>query len=204
MNIHCPPPLNLQVFEPTLFGDDRGFFLETWNQARYAEAGLSASFVQDNISRSSHKVLRGLHFQNPTPQGKLVSVLEGEVFDVAVDIRVGSPTFAKWFGIILDGSSKRQLYVPENFAHGFVVLSEYATFLYKCTSAYESAHENSLIWNDPMLNIEWPVDEPILSNKDSQGKSLQQLKDEGRLPRFEGKCTPYSEGSCTAVDSVTI
>lgn len=195
MKILTSPPLNLQVIEPTVFGDERGFFLEAWNQTRYAEAGLSASFVQDNISRSSRKVLRGLHFQNPAPQGKLVSVLEGEVFDVAVDIRVGSPTFAKWFGVILDGSSKRQMYVPENFAHGFVVLSEYATFLYKCTSVYAPTYDNCLLWNDPLLNIEWPVNEPVLSAKDTQGKPLQQLKDEGRLPRFEKECESTHGGS---------
>jgi dTDP-4-dehydrorhamnose 3,5-epimerase len=195
MKILTSPPLNLQVIEPTVFGDERGFFLEAWNQTRYAKAGLIASFVQDNISRSSRKVLRGLHFQNPAPQGKLVSVLEGEVFDVAVDIRVGSPTFAKWFGVILDGSSKRQMYVPENFAHGFVVLSEYATFLYKCTSVYAPTYDNCLLWNDPLLNIEWPVDEPVLSAKDSQGKSLQQLKDEGRLPQFEKECESTRGGS---------
>jgi dTDP-4-dehydrorhamnose 3,5-epimerase len=195
MKMHQSPPLNLQVFEPAIFGDDRGYFLEAWNQTRYAEAGLNASFVQDNISRSSQKVLRGLHFQNPAPQGKLVSVLEGEVFDVAVDIRVGSPTFAKWLGIILDASSKRQMYVPENFAHGFVVLSEYATFLYKCTSVYAPAYDNCLIWNDPMLNIEWPVDEPVLSTKDSQGKTLQQLNDEGRLPLFDKGCDSANTGS---------
>lgn len=184
MKIHQSPPLNLQVFEPTVFGDDRGYFLEAWNESRYAEAGLNAHFVQDNISRSSRNVLRGLHFQNPSPQGKLVSVLEGEVFDVAVDIRVGSPTFGHWFGIILDGTSKRQMYVPENFAHGFVVLSEYATFVYKCTALYAPASDNCLIWNDPMVNIDWPVEKPALSAKDSQGKTLQQLKDERRLPLF--------------------
>lgn len=182
MKVLQSPPLNLQVFEPTVFGDERGYFLEAWNHDRYAEAGLHATFVQDNISRSSRNVLRGLHFQNPSPQGKLVSVLEGEVFDVAVDIRVGSPTFGQWFGVILDGISKRQMYVPENFAHGFVVLSEYATFVYKCTSVYAPTYDNCLIWNDPMLKIDWPVKEPILSAKDSQGKTLQQLKDEGRLP----------------------
>ena len=172
------------IFEPAVFGDTRGFFVEAWNQERYAEAGLNANFVQDNISRSARNVLRGLHFQNPDPQGKLVSVLEGEVFDVAVDVRVGSPTFGEWFGVILDGSSKRQMYVPEGFAHGFVVLSEVATFMYKCTSLYAPAHESALIWNDPMVNIEWPVDQPFISAKDNQGLTLQQLKDEGRLPLY--------------------
>jgi dTDP-4-dehydrorhamnose 3,5-epimerase len=172
------------VFEPKVFGDARGFFMESWNHERYAKAGLDVMFKQDNISKSAKGVLRGLHYQWPEPQGKLVSVLEGEVFDVAVDIRVGSPTFKQWVGIRLSGENKKQFYVPEGFAHGFVVLSETATFMYKCTHFYRPELEHCILWNDPELGIEWPMNfEPSLSAKDAKGLSLRDINP-AHLPRY--------------------
>jgi dTDP-4-dehydrorhamnose 3,5-epimerase len=172
------------LIEPDVFGDARGFFLETWNRRRYRDAGLDQEFVQDNMSLSRKGILRGLHFQNPNPQGKLVQVLQGEVFDVVVDIRVGSPTFGRWFGALLSGENHRQLYVPEGFAHGFCVLSETALFSYKCTDFYNPGAEYSLRWDDPDLGITWPVENPILSAKD---QSARYLKDFPRdvLPVFQ-------------------
>ena len=160
------------VVEPYVFGDERGFFLETWNQARYEDAGLPGNFVQDNLSFSSRGVLRGLHFQNPHPQGKLVHVLQGEVFDVAVDIRVGSPTFGRWVGVSLSSENKRQLWVPEGFAHGFVVTSEKALFSYKCTDFYHREAEAGVVWNDPDIGIDWPIANPTLSDKDRAAPRL--------------------------------
>jgi dTDP-4-dehydrorhamnose 3,5-epimerase len=171
------------IIEPKVFGDERGFFMESWNGRRYEEAGLPGRFVQDNLSFSTHGVLRGLHFQNPQPQGKLVSVLRGEVFDVAVDIRVGSPTFGKWTGVTLSAESKRQLYVPPDFAHGFVVTSESALFFYKCTDYYASSSEGIVLWNDPGIGIEWPTDAPILSERDSAAPPLKEIP-EKVLPRY--------------------
>lgn len=173
------------VIEPKVFGDDRGFFFETWNQARYAAAGVPETFVQDNLSFSRRGVLRGLHFQNPHAQGKLVYVLMGEVFDVAVDIRVGSSTFGQWASVVLSGESKRQIYIPPGFAHGFCVTSESALFAYKCTDAYVPQAEGCVLWNDPALGIEWPIAQPELSEKDQQGIRLAELPRE-RLPRYEG------------------
>ena len=173
------------VVEPDVFGDERGFFLETWNRARYEEAGLPGDFVQDNLSFSSRGVLRGLHFQNPHPQGKLVYVLQGEVFDVAVDIRVGSPTFGRWTGVSLSSENKRQLWVPEGFAHGFVVTSETALFSYKCTDLYHREAEASVLWNDPDIGIEWPVKEPTLSTKDLAAPTLKESPADG-LPKYAG------------------
>ncbi len=173
------------VVEPQVFGDARGFFFETYRAQRYAEAGIPASFVQDNVSLSERGVLRGLHLQNPNPQGTLIYVLQGEVFDVAVDVRVGSPTFARWTGIILSGENKLQLYVPEGFAHGFCVLSETALFAYKCTGVYDQACELSVAWNDPAIDIQWPVDAPLLSPRDAAAPPLGDI-DPGRLPRFAG------------------
>ena len=170
------------IFEPDVFGDARGFFLETYNEARYREHGLPA-FVQDNLSYSERGVLRGLHFQHPNAQGKLVSVLQGEVFDVAVDVRVGSPTFGRWTGVYLSGENKRQLYVPEGFAHGFVVTGDAALFQYKCTAYYSPKTEHSLLWNDPDIGIEWPVDKPSLSAKDRAALPLSEIPAE-RLPRY--------------------
>jgi dTDP-4-dehydrorhamnose 3,5-epimerase len=171
------------ILEPKVFGDERGFFMETWNARRYEEAGLPARFVQDNLSYSARGVLRGLHFQNPQPQGKLVSVLRGEVFDVAVDIRVGSPTFGRWTGVTLSADNKRQFYVPENFAHGFVVTSEVALFFYKCTDYYAPSSEGIVLWNDPDIGIEWPIDAPTLSERDRAAPPLREIP-EGNLPRY--------------------
>jgi dTDP-4-dehydrorhamnose 3,5-epimerase len=162
------------VIEPKVFGDHRGFFVETYNAERYRAAGLDATFVQDNLSFSRKGVLRGLHFQNPTPQGKLVSVLQGSVYDVAVDLRRNSPSFGQWFGLTLDEEKKIQFYVPPGFAHGFVVTSETALFAYKCTALYNPASEKSLAWDDPDLDISWPKDlELQLSAKDRAGRRLR-------------------------------
>lgn len=173
------------IIEPRVFGDARGFFMETWNAARYAEAGIALDFVQDNLSFSRRGVLRGLHFQKPNPQGKLVYVLEGEVFDVAVDIRVGSPTFGQWESVVLSSENRRQFYVPPGFAHGFCVTSETALFAYKCTDLYNPAAEGSVLWNDPDLAIPWPVSDPELSAKDKVGVRLKDFPGD-RLPLFEG------------------
>lgn len=160
---------------PQIFGDDRGFFMETYNQEKAIDLGLPASFVQDNHSKSSKGVLRGLHYQCPQWQGKLVRVVQGEIFDVAVDIRSGSPTFGQWVGYVLNDENKQQLYVPEGFAHGFVVTSDTAEVVYKCTSLYEPEQEGSLLWNDPDIGIEWPVESPLLSGKDELGQRLIDL-----------------------------
>lgn len=162
------------LFEPKVFGDARGFFFESFNHARFDEAvGYRVNFVQDNHSKSSKGVLRGLHYQIQQAQGKLVRVVQGEVFDVAVDLRKSSPTFGRWVGERLSGDNKKQLWVPAGFAHGFVVLSETAEFLYKTTDYYAPAHERSLLWNDPALGIEWPFEgEPVLSDKDRNAKVL--------------------------------
>lgn len=159
------------LIEPRVFGDDRGFFYESFNHARFEKAiGTQVSFVQDNHSRSARHVLRGLHYQIQQPQGKLVRVVQGEVFDVAVDLRRDSPTFGRWVGEILSEQNKRQLWVPEGFAHGFFVLSESADFLYKTTNYYAPEHERCIIWNDPELGIGWPTEgAPVLSTKDAMG-----------------------------------
>jgi dTDP-4-dehydrorhamnose 3,5-epimerase len=172
----------LLLIEPKVFGDARGYFLETWNQRLYRQCGLDAEFVQDNLSFSRRGTLRGLHFQNPTPQGKLVSVLQGEVFDVAVDIRRSSPAFGRWHGVRLSGEDKRQFYIPPGFAHGFVVLSETAMFHYKCTNFYSPKDELTIRWNDPALAIQWPVKEPLLSEKDGNGSLLRDLPIERLFP----------------------
>ncbi len=173
------------VLEPRVFGDERGFFMETWNEARYEEAGLPARFVQDNLSFSARGVLRGLHFQNPDQQGKLVYVLQGEVFDVAVDIRVGSPTFGEWEAAILSSENKHQFYIPEGFAHGFLVMSDSALFAYKCTAKYNAKAEGIVLWNDPEIGIEWPVEAPpTLSEKDRAAPPLAEIPTE-RLPRYK-------------------
>lgn len=164
----------VMIFEPKIFGDDRGFFFESFNQRLFAQAtGRSLDFVQDNHSKSARNVLRGLHYQIRQPQGKLVRVTAGEVFDVAVDLRRASPTFGQWVGVHLSADNKRQLWVPEGFAHGFLVLSESAEFLYKTTDFYAPEHERCLRWDDPALAIEWPLQgTPILSAKDEQGQRL--------------------------------
>jgi len=163
------------IFEPKVFGDARGFFVETFRDSLCREHGIPA-FVQDNQSRSRRGVLRGLHYQTVQPQGKLVRVATGRVFDVAVDVRRGSPTFGQWAGVVLDDVSHRQFYVPPNFAHGFVVLSETADFVYKCTDYYHPASEASILWNDPDVGIEWPaevLDAVLLSDKDRQAPQLK-------------------------------
>jgi dTDP-4-dehydrorhamnose 3,5-epimerase len=173
------------LIEPQVFEDDRGFFLETWSSQRYADAGLPAMFVQDNLSRSARGVLRGLHLQHPFGQGKLVQVIEGEVFDVAVDLRMGSRTFGKWVGYTLTGSSKCQLYIPPGFAHGFCVTSEDAIFSYKCTEVYRPEAELGVRWDDPNVGVEWPLTTPrIVSTKDRSFQLLCGIP-EYRLPRFK-------------------
>ncbi|MHC4552570.1 MAG: dTDP-4-dehydrorhamnose 3,5-epimerase [Planctomycetota bacterium] len=173
------------ILQPKVFGDKRGFFMETWNRQRYIEAGIKDEFVQDNVSSSSKGVLRGLHFQNPNAQGKLVQVLVGEVLDVAVDIRVGSPTFGKVVSTILSEENRRQFYVPIGFAHGFCVLSDLALFSYKCTDFYSQPDEGSVLWNDPDLAIDWAIDNPGLSEKDMNAPRLKDIPKD-RLPVYEG------------------
>ncbi len=171
------------VLEPKVFGDARGFFYESFNRDKLAAAGLSMQFVQGNVSRSSEGVLRGLHFQNPKAQGKLVSVLEGEVWDVAVDIRRGSPTFGQWEAVLLSAENKRHFWIPEGFAHGFAVVSERAVFCYQCTAAYDAAADAGLRWNDAALGIDWPLAEPTLSPKDAKAPFLADIPPE-RLPLY--------------------
>ena len=161
------------VIEPRVFRDDRGYFLESYQRDRYREAGITEDFVQDNHSYSSRGTLRGLHAQIRRPQGKLVRVVEGEVFDVAVDVRPDSPHFGQWVGIHLSADNFRQIYVPAGFAHGFCVLSDVAQFEYKCTDYYDPGGEVSINWNDPSIGIEWPISEPVLSNKDLDGVPLE-------------------------------
>lgn len=176
------------VIEPRVHRDRRGFFLETWQRDRYAAAGITGPFVQDNVSLSVRGTLRGLHYQHPRAQGKLVYVLEGEVFDVAVDIRRGSPTFGRWVGERLSGENARQLWVPPGFAHGFCVLSERALFAYKCTDLYAPQCEGGVRWDDPAIGIAWPVEEPIVSDKDGRLPLLAEIAPE-RLPLFAGAAT---------------
>ncbi|KFX06793.1 MULTISPECIES: dTDP-4-dehydrorhamnose 3,5-epimerase [Pectobacterium] len=166
----------VKIVQPKVFGDARGFFLETFEKRRYQEMlNIDLDFVQDNHSRSSKGVLRGLHFQKSNPQGKLVRVVRGEVFDVAVDIRPGSPTYGAWEGVILSEENKTQFWIPPGLAHGFVVLSDVADFEYKCTDYYNPANEGCLLWNDSDVGIEWPVTEPLLSEKDKLGKRFKEL-----------------------------
>lgn len=171
------------VIEPAIFGDERGFFFETWNADRYGQLGLPDKFVQSNVSSSARGVLRGLHYQWPNPQGKLVSVLEGEVYDVAVDIRRGSPTFGRWAAVILSAENKRQFWIPEGFAHGFAVLSERAIFSYLCTAQYDKSADASVRWNDVDIAIDWPIDAPLLSDKDAAAPFLKDVASD-RLPVF--------------------
>ena len=164
------------IIEPKVFGDERGFFMETWQKPRYAEAGITEDFVQDNLSYSQKGVLRGLHLQNPKSQGKLVSVLGGEVFDVAVDVRPGSATFGEWVGVLLSSENRRQLYVPPGFAHGFCVTSDNALFTYKCTETYHPEHEIAIKWDDQDIGVKWPIENPSLSTKDQNGIALKELQ----------------------------
>lgn len=170
------------LIEPEVFADARGFFMETHHQRRYAEAGIVKPFLQDNRSHSTRNVLRGLHYQLRQPQGKLVYVISGEIYDVAVDIRRGSPTFGRWEGLYLSGDNKRQLFVPEGFAHGFCVVSETADVLYKCTDFYRPDDEYGIIWNDPTIDIVWPVESPFVSPKDGRYPALRDIP-EHLLPR---------------------
>ncbi len=172
------------IFEPRVFTDERGWFVETWSGKRYEEAGVKGSFCQDNLSFSKKGIVRGLHYQYPHPQGKLVSVVSGEVYDVAVDIRVGSPTFGKYEGVTLSEDNHRQLYIPPGFAHGFCAMSETAKFAYKCTAYYDAECEGGIIWNDPDIGIAWPVEAPLLSDKDAKFTCLKDIAVE-KLPRFE-------------------
>lgn len=164
------------VLEPRVFGDERGFFLETWQQQRYREVGMELPFVQDNHSRSTRGVLRGLHAQQRHPQGKLVRVVRGEVFDVAADIDPRSPSYRRWVGVTLSDQNHRQMWIPPGYAHGFLVLSEVADFVYKCTDYYHADDEVGVLWNDPELGVEWPLSDPVLSAKDAALPTLAQVR----------------------------
>jgi dTDP-4-dehydrorhamnose 3,5-epimerase len=177
MKIIDSPLSGLMIIQPNVFADSRGYFFEVFQRERYLECGIPP-FVQDNVSRSKHHVLRGLHFQIPYAQGKLVWVTRGDVFDVAVDIRVSSPTFGKWFGIHLSDQNHTQFYIPPGFAHGFCVLSAEADFHYKCTDIYSPSSEQGIIWNDQDVNIDWPIKNPILSPKDENYRALRDLSHE--------------------------
>ncbi len=171
----------LKIITPTVFGDERGYFMETYHEKDFKEAGIDVSFVQDNQSASKKGVLRGLHFQKEFPQDKLVRVIKGEVYDVAVDLREGSPTFGKHYGVILSEENKKQFFVPKNFAHGFLVLSEYAEFCYKCADFYHANDEGGLLYSDSEIGIEWPIPEgmePIMSEKDTKWGTIADYKKE--------------------------
>lgn len=172
------PIEGVYVISPKVFGDDRGYFMETYKYTDFAEAGLNMQFVQDNQSKSKKGVLRGLHFQTRNSQGKLVRVIKGEVYDVAIDLRDGSPTFGKHFGVLLSAENKKQFYIPENFAHGFLVTSDEAEFVYKCTNYYDPTSEAGLLWNDPDIGIDWPITtdmEILLSDKDKKQQSFREF-----------------------------
>ncbi len=173
------------VIRPTVHEDSRGFFMETYRAETLARAGLCDSFVQDNHSRSGRGILRGLHYQLHYPQTKLCRVVSGEVYDVAVDIRMGSPTFGKWYGVTLSAENKLQLYVPRGFAHGYIVRSEIADFLYKCSDYYDAADDRGILWSDPAIGITWDVSIPVLSGKDQQRPLLADVPPDW-LPRYEG------------------
>jgi dTDP-4-dehydrorhamnose 3,5-epimerase len=183
MNVRKTDLPGVLLIEPKVLGDSRGFFCETFQAARYAQAGIGGPFVQDNLSRSVHRTLRGLHFQEPRPQGKLIQVLRGTVYDVAVDVRRGSATFGRWFGIELTEAQPLQLWIPPGFAHGFCVLSDSADFFYKCTAFYAPEAERCIAWNDPRIGIRWPVTDPILSAKDREAPALDEAP---VLPEFSG------------------
>jgi dTDP-4-dehydrorhamnose 3,5-epimerase len=175
MNIISTAIADVKIFEPKVFGDDRGYFMETWNANAFRAAGVTADFVQDNQSRSAQRILRGLHYQVRQPQGKLVRVTSGQVYDVAVDLRRSSPSFGQHVGVVLSAENKRMFWVPPGFAHGFLVMSDSADFVYKCTDFYAPQFERSLLWNDPALAIDWPLkgdETPLLSAKDAAGVTL--------------------------------
>ena len=181
MNVVPTSLPGVSIFQPTVHGDLRGFFMETWHRERYAAAGVKADFAQDNVSSSTRGVLRGLHYQKPHTQGKLVYVLQGEVYDVAVDVRRGSATFGHWVGVVLSSDNRRQLWVPEGFAHGFCVTSEHCLFAYKCTDIYHREGEVGIRWDDPDIGIAWPVASPLVSEKDCQNRWLREIPPE-QLP----------------------
>jgi dTDP-4-dehydrorhamnose 3,5-epimerase len=181
LNFTETPLPGVILIEPQLFSDDRGFFMETFHAEAFADAGLPTSFMQDNHSRSRRGVLRGLHYQEPKPQGKLVRCTRGALFDVAVDVRRSSPTFAKWYGVELSESNRLMLWVPPGFAHGFCALTDEADLVYKCTSLYRSEYDRVIIWNDPAIGIEWPLRDPILSPKDAAAPRLA----EAVLPSYD-------------------
>jgi dTDP-4-dehydrorhamnose 3,5-epimerase len=186
MNVYKAPMDGVLIIEPRVYDDDRGFFMETYNQNKYRELGILSDFFQDNLSFSRKGALRGLHFQHPHEQAKLVQVLKGNVFDVTVDIRRGSTTFGKWFGVHLSDENKRQVFIPEGFAHGFCVLSDTALFSYKCSDLYAPDCERGLLWSDPDIGIDWPVKEPILSEKDAVYPRLKDIPP-AWLPGYEKK-----------------
>lgn len=169
----------VKLIEPDVFGDERGYFMETWQARKFTDAGLDVTFVQDNRSRSRGGILRGLHYQVQQPQGKLVSIVHGEVYDVAVDMRVSSPTFGAWVGMTLSDANKFMLWVPPGFAHGFYVISDYADFTYKCSDYYAPEHERTVAWDDPQLNIDWPLlagETPLVSDKDAAGVAFSEAE----------------------------
>jgi dTDP-4-dehydrorhamnose 3,5-epimerase len=178
MKVNPSKLAGVRVIDPDVFGDDRGFFLETWSEQRYRQSVDVEPFVQDNVSFSRRGILRGLHFQKPNTQGKLVMVLAGEVFDVALDLRRNSPTFGKWESHRLSSENKRQVFIPPGFAHGFQVISDTALLHYKCTAYYSASDEHTISWNDPALAIPWPVADPVLSSKDARGRRLSELPKE--------------------------
>ncbi len=186
MNILQTALPGVVIIEPDVYRDGRGFFLETYHRERYVESGIPATFVQDNYSRSGQGTLRGLHAQVHGPQGKLIRASQGEVFDVAVDIRRGSPTFAQWVGVTLSGENFKQIYIPPGFAHGFCVMSEIADLEYKCTELYDPDDEIVISWKDSMIKINWPITNPILSNKDDTALGLHEEFE--RLPLYQGAC----------------
>ena len=175
MRVTQTPLPGVLLIEPRIFGDSRGFFLETYSRERYRSVGIAEDLVQDNLSFSGHGVLRGLHYQNPTAQGKLVYVLQGGVFDVAVDIRRSSPTFGKWYGATLTDENKKQLWIPAGFAHGFCVTSDTALFTYKCSAYYAPENEHTIRYDDPDIAISWPVADPLLSDKDQSAPGLKDI-----------------------------
>lgn len=187
MQVHETKLPGVLLVEPKVHTDDRGFFTELWNSPRYAAQGLPGTVLQTNLARSSRGVLRGLHHQYPCPQGKLVFVLEGEVFDVAVDIRHGSPTFGQWVGYYLSQENHRQLYVPPGFAHGYCVISATSLFAYQCTEVYHREYDASIRFNDPDINVAWPIDEPVISEKDRQAPRLRDVPSE-KLPQYADYC----------------
>jgi dTDP-4-dehydrorhamnose 3,5-epimerase len=182
MNVLTCDIADLLILEPKVFGDARGFFVETWNRRTYEGIGIRADFVQDNLSFSAQGILRGLHFQNPNPQAKLLQVLQGEVYDVAVDLRRSSATFGRWHGLVLSSENKRQFFIPAGFAHGFQVLSSTALFQYKCDNFYAPKDEGALRWDDPQLGIPWPIANPVLSEKDARALPLSQIPEAKLFP----------------------